>query len=108
VEVTPRLLNSYLSVHYVHSPLRDAQELFKTLFDEFGVKQNAHSFVDALERCGISKKPERATALAFSEGLWDGWRVLEDGWESGKRSESRVDARMIERAYIAMIRILSL
>ena len=37
VQMTPRLVNSYLSIHYAHSPLSVAYGLFKTLFADLDV-----------------------------------------------------------------------
>jgi hypothetical protein len=103
VQLTARLVNSYLSVHYAHSPLNVACDLFKTLFSDGDVQRNTRSYVEALERCGIARRGrERAVALVFAENLWVEWQSLED---SGDHS---VDARSIERARVAMIRILTL
>ena len=108
VQLTPRLLNSYLSVHHMHSSLRTAQELYETLFTDLGISRNAYSIVDALERCGSSRRSERTMALAFAEALWVDWDVLEDNWRKGTAGASAVDARMVEKAYAAMIRVLAL
>jgi hypothetical protein len=110
VQPTTRLLNAYLSVYYAHAPsLQVSRELFESLFAQVGVERNASSFVDALEKCGACKRgPERTMALAFSDALWVDWQTLENMWQEGKAEHSGVDARMVERAHIAMIRVLAL
>jgi hypothetical protein len=107
VKLTPRLFNSYLSVHYMHAPLEDACNLFKTIFEENDVTRNMRSYVEALERCSNAKRGrERTTALAFVEELWVQWQYLEHGMP--RENAGRNKARMIERANVAMIRIWTL
>jgi hypothetical protein len=95
VQLTPRLLNSYLSVHYVHPSLRTAQELYETLFTNLGISRNAYSVVDALARCGSSRRPERTIALAFAEALWVDWNVLKDSWKKGTAGASAALIRVL-------------
>ena len=107
VNLTPRLLNSYLSVHYMHAPFEDACKLFKNMFEEHGVNRNIRSYVEALERCGRARRGrERTAALAFADELWVQWQGLEHGECDMHTSPKR--ARMIERANVAMIRIWTL
>jgi hypothetical protein len=107
VQLTPRLLNSYLSVHYAHASFSDSQRLFETIFEEVGVPRNVRSYVEALERCGNSKRgTERTAAFLFAEKLWATWQALENGEQNG--ITGTVTARMIERANFAMIRIWTL
>lgn len=107
VELTTRLLNSYISVYYRHSSLEVAQELFWTLFDDLAVKRSPRSYLEALERCTLAKRgPDRSLALRFAERLMGEWQALED---SSTAPDSRpLHSRIIERAHIAFIRILSL
>ena len=105
VKLTPRLLNSYLSVHYTHAPFEDARDLFKTIFSEHGVHRNVRSYVEALERCGNARRGrERTAALEFAEELWVQWQ----NFENGEQNRNTVWARMVERANVAMIRIWTL
>jgi hypothetical protein len=107
VKLTPRLLNSYLSVHYTHAPFEDACELFKRIFEEHGVSRNVRSYVEALERCGNARRGrERTAALAFAEELWVRWQSLENGEHNDNMVPNK--ARMIERANVAMIRVWTL
>ncbi|OBZ74606.1 hypothetical protein A0H81_05466 [Grifola frondosa] len=111
VSLTPRLLNSYLSVHYAHSSFDTWTHLFRTLFAELGVPRIARSYVEALERCAVTRRgPERALALKFAEEIWPGWQSAEESWLRRDMSDmaQTVDARLVERAHAAMIRILSL
>jgi len=103
VDLTPRLLNSYLSVYYKHAAITTARNLYRSIFDECGVERTARAYVEALERCANAKKhgEERVVALEFAEEVWVSWRALED-----RRDDQ--NARMIEKAHIAMIRVLAL
>jgi hypothetical protein len=101
VKPTTRLLNAYLSVHYAHGPFEDSSKLFKTIFSEHGISRNMRSYVEALERCSHARRGrERSAALEFAEELWAQWEDMENV-DSNK-------ARMVERANVAMIRILTL
>jgi hypothetical protein len=105
VKLTPRLLNSYLSVHYAHAPFEDARKIFKTIFTEHGVPRNVRSYVEALERCAKARRgQERTAALEFTEELWAQWQDL----ENGEHNKNTVWARMVERANVAVIRIWTL
>lgn len=107
VRLTPRLLNSYLSVHYAHGSLEASQLLFHTLFSKLEVGRNAHSYVDVLERCSIARRGrDREVALSFADSIWEEWSEVENvrRLPNGRP----VSARMIERANAAMIRVLTL
>ncbi|EKM52656.1 uncharacterized protein PHACADRAFT_149497 [Phanerochaete carnosa HHB-10118-sp] len=108
VQLTPRLLNAYLSVHYRHSPIETWRELFQTVHTDVGVSRNAYSYVEVLERCAIASKAERPTALRFAEGVFPEWCALEDAWRAAGPLEVVANARLIERAHAAMIRVLAL
>jgi hypothetical protein len=106
VLLTPRLLNSYLSVYYKHSSLEASRELFWKLFDEYRVSRTARTYVEALERCGNTRRGhERELALSFADEIWAKWQVLEDARQEDGRALS---GRMIEKAHIAFIRVLAL
>ncbi|KAI0369283.1 hypothetical protein BV20DRAFT_968143 [Pilatotrama ljubarskyi] len=107
--LTSRLLNAYISVHYMHGILDDAVHLYKTIFSELGVQKDAWSYVEALERSARARRgPERKLALQFAREVWQEWQPVEDAWRRKLPHPRGVDARMVERAYTAMIRILSL
>ncbi|KLO18754.1 hypothetical protein SCHPADRAFT_844714 [Schizopora paradoxa] len=115
VGLSTRLLNSYLSVHYRHGSIVDAQKLFygstganseQSLYERLGVERSVRSFVEALERCAYPRDhSEHMTALAFAERLWvDAQHIVRTGpayFSMGK------DARWTERAWIAMIRVMA-
>ena len=106
VRLSPRLLNSYLSVYYKHSSLEVSRDLFGRIFEDLGVRRNARSYVEVLERCGTSRRGhERVLALKFAEEVWTKWQALEDAAQDG---EDRVTARMVERAHVAIIRVWTL
>ncbi|KAI0092334.1 hypothetical protein BDY19DRAFT_884752 [Irpex rosettiformis] len=107
VDVTPRLVNAYLSVHYAHSSVNAWQNIAITLHGKVGTTKNAWSYVELLERCSIIKKgPERLAALKLAEQVWQEWSTVEKAWREG--SEEEIAARQVERVYSAMIKILSL
>ncbi|KAI0773635.1 hypothetical protein C8Q74DRAFT_1331062 [Fomes fomentarius] len=110
VELSPRLLNAFLSVHYRHSSLEESIDLYLTIFAELGVEKNAWSYVEAVERAGRAERDERKQALKFAREVWQEWDHVEDVWRKGQQTENeaKVDARLVERAYTAMVRILAL
>ncbi|GLB44191.1 hypothetical protein LshimejAT787_1601210 [Lyophyllum shimeji] len=106
VELTPRLLNSYLSVYYRHGTLETARDLYRQVFDEYKVSRTGRTYVEALERCAIARRGhERTVALEFGEEVWAQWQTLEIAGQEGGRPLS---GRTIEKAHIAMIRLLAL
>lgn len=110
VQLTPRLLNAYLSVHYSHSPLEMWREMFQTLHSELGVPRTTWTYVDFLERCARSKKDERKMALQMADHAWAEWKSLEDADRNSEQGgiQPATVARLIERVYAAMIRMLSM
>ncbi|KAI0772403.1 hypothetical protein BD413DRAFT_474382 [Trametes elegans] len=109
IRLSPRLLNAYLSVHYIHAPFEEGSHLYRTLFSHLGVDKNAWSYVEALERCGRAKRGiERKQAEQFAREVWQEWQPVEEAWRRREPHPAGVNARMVERAYAAMIRILSL
>ncbi|TFY84004.1 hypothetical protein EWM64_g17 [Hericium alpestre] len=107
VHLTTRLVNSYLSIHYSHSPLDTSRDLFVTIFSNLSVPKNARSFVEALERCAIAQRGhERDVALSFADAVWEEWLSLEN---SSRLPNARpLDPRLVERAHAAMIRTMAL
>lgn len=114
VALTSRLLNAYLSVHYVHSNFEVWCELYRTLFEQLDVPRDAKTYVEALERCAISHRSERHLALRLAEEIWGSWQSVEGAWRTNSSSDSNdpavstLNARLVERANAAMIRMLSL
>jgi len=106
VRLTPRLLNAYLSVHYSHSSLEVIRKLFGSVFSDHGVERNARSYVEALERCAVSPRRDRDIALSFAEDVWRGWCDIENAHRLPNGRQ--LSARLIERANVAMIRMLTL
>jgi hypothetical protein len=103
VHITPRLLNAYLAIFYTHASLEKAHEAFRTVFAQEGVEKEAHTLVEALERCARARRgPEHTSSIVvgFAEDAWREWVVLENS--------SHLSARHIQRAYAARIRIHSL
>ena len=109
VRLTSRLLSAYLSVHYAHAPLEDGRALFGALHGELGVLRGARTYIEALERCARAEKGERGLALRFAEEVWAEWVPVETRWRANEREEAEdTDARLVERAYAALIRMFAL
>ena len=108
VSLVPRLLNAYLSVHYTHAPFEDGVDLYHTVFAETGVAKNMWSYVEALEFAACAERKTRKLAVTFARGVWEEWRGVEESWRRKDADALPLNARLIERAYVAMIRILSL
>ena len=106
VHVTPRLLAAYLSVFYAHAPLKTAHEMFRKVFAEHGLAKDALALVGALERCAYACRGfERAYVRSFAGDAWQEWTALENG---RKLTRAMNNARHIQRAYAARIRVLAL
>ena len=105
VRVSTELVNAYLSVHYQHGKVSGTQNLFKTLFEEVGVKRNFLSYVEALEACSrwSSIKARRDQIPKFTEEVWE--MLQKDTSVHDEVFSVRV--RLSERANLALIRILS-
>ncbi|KAL5520446.1 hypothetical protein ACEPAG_9670 [Sanghuangporus baumii] len=103
VLLTASLVNSYLSVHYMHDTLENSHKLYKEVFLRIGVEKSPRTYIEALERCAGAEREERGVAKEFAEGVWREWIEVER-----RLNPYTVDARMIERAYAAMIRMLAL
>lgn len=104
VQLTPRLLNSYLSIHYKHASLESSQKLFWSVFEECGISRTPRSYLEALERCAYAQKRDRPFALEFAEQLDAKWQELED---SSHQTDHKPDARTVEKYHIAYIRVLT-
>ena len=63
---------------------------------------------EALERATRTHRRARAEALAFARRTWAQWKAAEGAWRSREEGVLELSARLIERAYVAMIRTLSL
>ncbi|KAG5728259.1 hypothetical protein E4T56_gene19087 [Termitomyces sp. T112] len=106
VKLSSRLVNSYIAVHYRHAPFDDSRDLYRRVFTECQVPRTGRTYVEALERCAIARRGhERTMVLDFADEVWAEWQKLEDaGHENGRL----LSGRIIERAHIAMIRVLAL
>ncbi|TCD68570.1 hypothetical protein EIP91_010495 [Steccherinum ochraceum] len=108
VQLTPRLVNAFLSVHYAHSSLQTCIDMYRTVFAELGVSKNARSYVEALERLCMVRKEERPAVKSVADEIWSEWQSIEEAWRQGDSSSLRLSARIVERANSAMIRLFSL
>ena len=107
VQLKPKLLNAYLSVHYRHAPLEDWIKLYRTLHPGLGVPRAAMTYIEVLERCARGRSEERNVTLPLAEEVWAELKTLEDRWRTRTSDQTGLNARLVERAYVAMIRILA-
>jgi len=71
--------------------------------------KHTRSYVEALERCARSRRGnERAVGLTFAEDVWAEWQTLEGSRQDGEHNGCGANARSIERAHVAMIRVLTI
>jgi len=103
VTLTPRLLASYMSVSFWHASIALSEKMFWTVFDQLNVPKTARVYVEALEACGCRKRGNGGeVAVKFADDLWAKWREMED---SRRDVDKVLSARMIERAYVAKVRV---
>ena len=103
VKLTPRLVNSYLSIFYKHADLETSRQEFWKSFEDLGVQRTLRSYVEALERCAHTRwEPERELALVFGKELWEKWEAAE---AAAGLDAPRRDARLVERWHAAIIRL---
>ncbi|KAG1733492.1 hypothetical protein EDB19DRAFT_1730423 [Suillus lakei] len=106
VTITPRLLNAYMSVYYSHASIESARDVFDRLFTscDIGLVGDSRTYIDALEKCALSRPHERDIAGKWADELWTCWEDLERGWADGD-VETTVTARLVERAHTAVRRV---
>ena len=108
VEITTRLIGSYISVFYMHASLEVSQEIFWKIFEEHGVVRSLRVYVEALERCGNTKRRfEKDISLKFADKLWITWSEEEQASKIQTHDKKPYCPRLIERAHIAMLRVLT-
>ncbi|KAG2068355.1 hypothetical protein BDR04DRAFT_1158025 [Suillus decipiens] len=106
VTLTPRLLNAYMSVYYSHARIESARDVFERLFSSrgIGLVGDSRTYVDALEKCALSRPHERQIAGKWVDELWAHWEELECKWINGV-TETTMTARLVERAHTAVRRV---
>ncbi|KAG0702119.1 hypothetical protein DFH29DRAFT_923077 [Suillus ampliporus] len=106
VALSPRLLNAYMSVYYSHASIENARDVFDRLFSSCGIGLvgDSRTYVDALEKCALSRSRERDVAGEWVDELWTRWEELEHGWVNGD-TKTTVTARLVERAHTAVRRV---
>ncbi|EIW76827.1 hypothetical protein CONPUDRAFT_168571 [Coniophora puteana RWD-64-598 SS2] len=124
VQLSAPLLNAYMAVFYQHANVHVAQDTFRALWGEpaahassrqgLRVSRDAYTYLDALEWAANmrrSKREERRAACAFAEKLWEGWREMEASNVGGGGAgvgKGKCSARVVEKVYAALIRVLAL
>lgn len=106
VTLSPRLLNAYMSVYYSHGSLESARDVFESLFSSCDVDfmGDSRTYVDALERCALSRPRERDIAGKWVDELWVRWEELERKWVNGAKGTT-VTARLVERTHTAVRKV---
>jgi hypothetical protein len=123
VKITPRLVNSFLSVHLAHSLLNDARRSWDSAWQVAGQASNARpngwSFLLALERCAMAKPQIRTEAINWAEQLWEQYGSFVKGTTESIAESTAVDParakwlagvgpRQTEKIWAAMIRTSAL
>ena len=123
IRITPRLVNSFLSVIYAHSASIDTcRSEWSTVWSSLpsSAKPNGWSYLHALERCAVGQRhfaaaadagAERQAALAWAKELWEGYRKSypavtpgQDTLSTPKELKAGTGPRQIERAWASIIR----
>lgn len=106
VTLSPRLFNAYMSVYYSHASLESARDVFERLFSSCDVDfmGDPRTYVDALERCALSRPRERDIAGKWVDEIWVRWEELERKWVNGATGTA-MTARLVERAHTAARRV---
>lgn len=112
VELTPVLLNAYLSVFYNHASIETSREAFDSLFHDsssvHAFDPDEYTYINGLERCAIARPEDRHIAARWAQDIWRDWEATEaNGLRNGKGNVGSF-ARLIERAHAAMRRVLIL
>ncbi|KAI0791018.1 hypothetical protein C8Q75DRAFT_876745 [Abortiporus biennis] len=113
VKITPWLIDTYLTVLYSHAPLEESLEVWKNIYETYGVKKTAVSYLKVFDRCSKKAKTERGVgerklALKFMNEVWPEWEEIELDWKRGIRTLHGLDARVVESINASMIKILAL
>lgn len=114
VELTPVLLNAYLSVFYRHASIETSQEAFYSLFNNSDslsgqiFHPDEHTYINALERCAIARVEDRHIAARWANDVWRRWEVTEGNSLRDGKVNNGSYARLIEKAHDAMRRVLVL
>ncbi|KAJ3564336.1 hypothetical protein NP233_g8356 [Leucocoprinus birnbaumii] len=113
VNITSRLIASYIAVLVRHAPLELTRRVFWSIFDQLGVPRTARIYIEALEACSNrTRNPEkRITAIQFGQEIWDKLQEIEDVGHDGEGGQMTwgqrdLSPRIIERAYAARLRLL--
>jgi hypothetical protein len=112
VRLTPRLVNSYLSVYYQKASTDVCRRAWTETWAQAascGVSPTGRSYVEALERCVNAKRGnDRKSGIQWFEELWTEWRRVEEDFSHGKQIVPDLNARTLEKVHVARIRMLCL
>lgn len=96
VYITPKLINSYISVYNVHGPsLSSVKQVYDTVWEEasrasgLSVKPNGWTFIPLLEKCASGSRggiypADRSLALSWGRTLWSSYLLFSKSASSSK------------------------
>jgi hypothetical protein len=109
VQITPRLVESYLAVYYAHASTDACRSQWAEAWARVAhaATPTARNVVKALEQCANARRGrDREAALTWAEEeLWPTWEPAEQAWRRGDTMLAGMDSRLVERAQAAMIRL---
>ncbi|KIJ47256.1 hypothetical protein M422DRAFT_164275 [Sphaerobolus stellatus SS14] len=123
VQITGRLVDAYLAVHFSHNHPQEAYQLFQELYSSLGVEKDYTSYYYAIDAyCSGKKKHTRQVSRAALDRVnetWKEWRAYEDNLgvqqiqgfqkvDADETSRPRVHARKVEKIWAAYIKLLAL
>ncbi|GJJ09290.1 hypothetical protein Clacol_003512 [Clathrus columnatus] len=115
VALTTGLVNSYMSVHFAHSPPDTAFDAFGRVYEELDIPKDARSYLVAFDTYTRGKrctKHEMQRALEYARALWPEWLALESKGITqmlppGKNKKQGVDSRLVEKVWKSMFRLMA-
>jgi len=119
VRLTTQLIDAYLAVHFNHAPPEESYPLWTELHPALGIERDANSYLLAINAYASGRFPDAVnrSALEFVRtGIWEEWRAYEvrkgvqqmEGTGEGNEESRKVNARMVEKIWVAYIRLLAL
>lgn len=116
VSITSRLIDSFMTIYFAHSPPEIAYKKYNILYKAFAVEKGPRSYLQAIQAYTngqrFSSEYVRAS-LDWARNIWEEWRQYEISVDvmqiSGVHPEiRRADARIVEKIWIAYIKLLAL
>ncbi len=72
LRIRPNIINAFLSVHLIHSPLKNALEIWSETWERTGVEPNGRSYLLLVQRFAYPKNvTERQLVAERLPGIWE-------------------------------------